>query len=73
MATSFSPAGQQLLGNGTYGAAIPGAPEESDSDRRKRLQALQNAKNNLGSNSPYSPAGAALLGGDGYGACDVES
>jgi hypothetical protein len=63
MATpTFSAAGQ-ALGFGT-GADIPGAPQESEEEKRKRLAALQAAQARLGAGgangSSLSPAGMAL-------------
>ena len=68
MATTFSAAGQ-ALGFGT-GADIPGAPQESEEEKRKRLAALQAAQARLGAggaNGSLSPAVMALgLGSGGF-------
>jgi hypothetical protein len=64
----LSPAGQALLGTNGYAAGQPGAPQESEEQKRKRLQALQMTQQRLGGDAgmSLSPAGAMLnLGGYG--------
>jgi hypothetical protein len=73
MAQTFSPAGQALFAGGNnYSSAIPGAPQEDEETRRKRLAAIAATQAKLGSGSvangsALSPAGMAL-GLGGYGA-----
>lgn len=67
---SLSPAATVLgLDSGNMGAGIPGAPQETEEQKRKRLQALQMTQERLGGNAgmSLSPAGAMLNLG-GYGA-----
>jgi hypothetical protein len=72
MAQMFSAAGQALFaGSSNYGAAVPGAPQEDEETRRKRLAAIAATQAKLGAGSvangsALSPAGMAL-GLGGYG------